>query len=95
MKVKIIILLIVFAITICAPFKINAHYNTGNKTTSILTLDVCQAAGASLSAQGDIPCVLGCPCTLSLFESGSKYAAANSVFNPFLLPFQQERPPKA
>ncbi len=95
MKVRILIVLIVFTMTICAPFKINVHFNPGNRTASILTLDVCHAAGTALSAQADVPCVLECPCALSLIESSFMYAAANSVFTPFLMAFQQERPPKA
>jgi len=94
MKVKVLIVLIVFAMTIVAPFKINVNFHPGNKTASILTLDVCDGSGSALSARADIPCVLECPCALSLIESSFKYVAANSVFTPFLIAFQQERPPK-
>ena len=95
MKVKILIVLIVFTMTICSPFKINVHFKPGNKTASILTLDVCHASGTALSAQSDIPCVLECPRALSLFERSFIYAASNSAFTPFLIVFQLERPPKA
>jgi len=95
MKVRILIVLIVLTMTICAPFKINVHFNPGNKTASFLTFDACHASGTVLSAQADIPCVLERPCALSLFTSSFMYAAANSAFNPFLIAFQQERPPKA
>ncbi len=95
MKIKIFIVLTVFIITIFAPFKVNVNFNTASKTASILTLDICHASGAPLSAQVDVPCVLRCPCELSHFVSSLTYSAANSVFIPLLTGFRQERPPKA
>ncbi len=95
MKVKILIMLVALTMTICAPFTINFHFGPGNKTASFLTLDVCHASGTALSAQADIPGVLECPCALSLFENSFIYSAANFVFIPFLIVFQQDRPPKA
>ncbi len=95
MKVRMLIVLIVFTMSICTPFKINVHFNPGDKTASLLTLDVCHASGTAISGQADIPCVLAYPSSLSFFENSFMRQAANSVFIAFLIAFQQDRPPKA
>jgi hypothetical protein len=93
MKIRTLIALIAFVMTLCAPFQITVHSNPDNKTVSLLTLDVCHAAGAVLSAE-EIPCITECPCTLPLSESAFVYTTAPHVFNPLLTTFQQEHPPR-
>ncbi len=95
MKIKALIVLVAFFFSASLPLKITIHYDLYSKTTSLLTLNVCHAAGTALSAQADVPCVLQCSCALPVFEISVKHSVVNSVFNPYLSAFQLERPPKA
>ena len=90
MKIKALIVLIAVILSASLPLKITVHA----KNVSVITLDICHAAGAALSAQTDVPCVLQCPSALQVFEIGVRHAAVDSVFNTFRLSARLERPPK-
>lgn len=95
MKAKILIVLIVFTMTICAPFKLDFHFTRGNKSSPILTLDVCHASATVFSVQADIQYVPECSMSLPFFENSSVYTSANSVLTPLLVALRQDRPPEA
>ncbi len=95
MKIKTLLALIAFIITLCAPIQITLHSDPDKGTASLFTLNVCTVSGAVFSSQVDIPCVPGCPCILSLFENTFTYRDFSPVFSAFLITYQQERPPKA
>ncbi len=95
MKLKTLITLIVFIMTLCAPFQITSHPDHG-KTASLFTLDICHASGSACSLCKWISsCITEYPYTLALFESNCVYSTATPFFKPFLIAFQKERPPKA
>jgi hypothetical protein len=93
MKIKALIVLVVFFLTVVMPLRITFDFDRHNKTVSFLTLNVCHIAGAALSTQADVPYVMECCCELSLYKSIIKYSAADFIFNPLLLASLQERPP--
>jgi hypothetical protein len=95
MRTKTLLVLVTFALLICAPFKINVRFSPDKKNVSFFTLDICHASDAGLSIQTDILCALEYPQALRLFESTYSHIVIDSFFNLFLIPFQQEHPPKA
>lgn len=95
MKILITILLASFLMTVFVPVQINIQSDFDRKDVSLLTLDVCNASGSALSAHADLTFVCEGPCKLTACDAIRRYDFSNHVFTPFLVSFQQERPPKA
>lgn len=64
-------------------------------SAAIGTLDVCHSATPALASNGDMPCVSECPCRTCQPAQTAVASVENSLFNPFLIVLQDERPPKA
>lgn len=62
---------------------------------SIGTLDVCHGAAPALFTAGDTPCVHECPCNPVPPSSLGTPAIAAPSFKPFLIAYQDERPPQS
>jgi hypothetical protein len=62
---------------------------------SIGSLDVCNSSTPAVSARGDMPCVNECPCQSLPLARIASVEIEKTPFRPFLIAFQDERPPKA
>lgn len=68
---------------------------TNNSQSSIFALDVCTPLNSAATANADMPSLHECMCSLTPSASTSFYIALNPVFNPFIIAFQEDRPPRA
>ncbi len=94
MRWQSIILLLALVLSIAAPPALPIMAAQGGQT-EIGTLDVCHTATPALSSHGDMPCINVCmnqplPQGLSTVS-----VVAPSLFKPFCIAFQDERPPKS
>ncbi len=94
MKWQAIIVLAAIALSIVIPPSLPLVTENGAQA-SIGTLDICHSAIPALSSSGEMPCVGECPCLPSPLSRTEILHTADLSFKPFLIPFQDERPPKA
>ena len=66
-----------------------------NSQPSIFALDVCTPLNSAATSNADMPSIHECMCSLAPSASTSFYIALNPVFNPFIIAFQKDRPPRA
>ncbi len=94
MKWQAIIVLMAIALGIMLPPAVPLVSDTGARA-SIGMLDVCHASVPALSCGGEMPCVGECPCLPSPLALTAIFQAVDPSLKPSLIPFQDERPPKA
>ena len=77
------------------PVYLNAPQVPAGEDVSLFSLDVCDAAGRSLSLQSaDMPLVSERPSEPVSYGSTALHKIDNPSFIPFLIAFQLERPPR-
>ena len=63
--------------------------------TMIGALDICHSATPTLSSSGNMPCMQERTCHLLPLALQETSEIEHSLFKPLIIPFQDERPPKA
>ncbi len=94
MKWQAIIILAAIALSSVIPPSLPLLSYNGTQA-AIGTLDVCHSAIPALSSSGEMPCVGECPCLPSPLSRTEVLHTSNPLGKPYLIPFQDERPPKA
>lgn len=94
MKIISFLILIGICFSLFAPVTIVHSYTGPSNTAYLLTLNVCDHAGTGVVSNFDVPCVLECPCKLSVFENGQSHEIYRPSFTPLLVSNQTERPPR-
>ena len=94
MKTASILILLAFAIAVIIP-NVTILDVTNNNQPAILTLDVCSPLNSATTANADMPSLYECMYSLTPLASTSFYTTVNSVFNPLIIAFQEDRPPRA
>jgi len=88
-------MLILLALVISAMIpNIAITYAATDNETMIVTLDVCSPLSSAATANADMPSLHECMCSLTPLASTSSYTTANPIFNPFIIAFQEDRPPR-
>ena len=87
-------MLLAFAITAIIP-PVTIVDVTNSDQPSIFALDVCTPLNSAVTANADMPSLHECMCSLAPPASASFYIALNPVFNPFIIVFPEDRPPRA
>jgi len=93
MKWQACIVLLAIALSIVLPPSLPFLSDRG-AMAAIGTLDVCHSATPALSSNGDMPCLNHCASLPLPFEQKTVAEIARSLFQPFFIAFQDERPPK-
>lgn len=94
MKTGSILVLLALVITAIIP-PVTILDVTNNDQPSIFALDVCTPLNSAAAANVDMPSLHECMCSLAPSASTSFYIALNPVFNPFIIVFPEDRPPRA
>lgn len=94
MKIKAIFILLIVFMSILSPFSI--HINLAdNDTPALFTLNVCHASDAPLSGSADLPCLYESPINHPIPVLLGNLETHHQTFIDLLIPFQEEKPPKA
>ena len=89
-----VLVLFALIISLATPvFAITSAVSSGG-TTIILTLDVCNSSGSSVSTNHDMPSICECTCKIVPLEFAGFHRILKPFFSPLLIPSQEERPPK-
>ena len=94
MKVKALIVLSAFAMTLFMPFQITLHTTADRNDAPLLTLDVCHAAGSSMFVQADMAFLYECYFELSISKNSWSYEIPVLPYRCLLVVLQKERPPR-
>ena len=94
MKTGSILALLALVITAIIP-PVTIHDVTNNDQPSIFALDVCTPLNSAAAANANMLSLHECMCSLASPASTSFYIALNPVFNPFIIVFPEDRPPRA
>jgi len=92
MKTGSLLLLAVLCLSLVSPLTI--HLASAGQEEHFVTLDVCHATDASLSANADSPALFESPCRSVTLEFAGFHEPGSIVFIPYLSSLQQERPPR-
>jgi len=94
MRLKALIVLIALITSILTPVSFGV-YSVDNKTTVIVTLDLCSAAaGHAVSVNTESAVIYESPCRLVQLMFAGFYDSNEPAFNQFLLAFLREHPPR-
>lgn len=93
MRLQTVIILLAIALSIVVPPSLPFAISDGGRA-SIGILDVCHSATPALFSNGDMPCINVCPCRPLPLALENVTEIAPSPRKPFLLAYQDERPPK-
>jgi hypothetical protein len=93
MKIRAAIMVVALLLSLAAPLSI--HISATNSAPVLVSLDVCDAAGTTLSLNADIPAIQERP--IVLVESALSGYVVPPVPDCFssVLPAREERPPEA
>ncbi len=94
MKTGSILVLLALVITAILP-PVTILDVTNNDQLSIFALDVCTPLNSAAATNADMPSLHECMCSLAPSALISFYIALNPVFNPFIIIFPEDRPPRA
>jgi hypothetical protein len=94
MRWQAVIVLLAIMLSIIVPPSLPMTISHGSQT-SIGILDLCHSSAPALSTSGDMPCMNECPCQSLPLARSAAGAIGQPPFKPFLIAFQDERPPKA
>ena len=89
-----LILLIAIFVSIVTPFMPDISYSPDKGMSIMFTLDVCHAASPSLSVNTEMPVIYECPCKHAPLAFMGFYETSNPIFNPFMISYPIEQPPK-
>jgi len=94
MRMKAIIILLAIMLSIVLPPSL--PYTISHEgQASIGILDVCHSTTPALSSNGDMPCINGCPCNPLPLALQDTMKIVPLLSKPFLISYQDERPPKS
>lgn len=93
MKLITTLTVIVLILTVCAPAQVSV-LRSPHSATSLLTLDVCNPAGAALSAHAEVPILPEDRYSILFTDVNAAYISDNHILNSSLLSFPHKRPPK-
>lgn len=65
-----------------------------NNQSLIFTLDVCSPLSSAATANADMPSLHECMYSLTPLASTNFYTIVNPIFNPLIIAFQEDRPPR-
>jgi hypothetical protein len=94
MKAGAFLVMAILVVSMISPLSIHVTASSDDNS-HIFTLDICNASGNALSVIGSMPVIHECPCKLCMLEFAGFYRIPESLFTPFFIPFQQDRPPRA
>jgi hypothetical protein len=94
MKWQAVMVLLAIGLSIAVPPSFTVPSDHGNHAM-IGNLDVCHQDAPALSANGSMPCVHQCLCDYQPSLQDTIVNIVNPRIKPFLLAFQDERPPKS
>jgi hypothetical protein len=94
MRMKAVIVLLAIAVSIIVPPSL-PFTSSHSGHASIGILDVCHSAMPALSSNGDMPCITGCPCDPLPLVLEDIASLTLPLSKPFLISYQDERPPKS
>lgn len=93
MRTGSILILLAFVISAIIP-NVTILDVTNNNQPATFTLDVCSPLNSAATANADMPSLHECMCSLTPLASTNFYTTVNSVFNPLIIAFQEDRPPR-
>ncbi|GEM_PF-5310143 len=93
MRLKALILLLMFFMVVLMPVSINLTLTQDG--TYIVSLDICKTAKGASSINSDHQYIVLSYKPLSYYPCCELYEIATPVFNPLLLPIRLEKPPRA
>jgi hypothetical protein len=93
MKWQAAIVLLAIVVSIIVPPSLSLTVAHG-KQAAIGALDVCHSATPALSSHGDMPCMHESPRRFLPLSQNKTAEITIPPFAPFLMAFQDERPPK-
>lgn len=93
MKTAAFLILAMLVLSMTSPLSLHVPFSSDHNSR-ILTLDICDASGSALSVNGGMPVIPECPCKLCPLEFNGFHWIADTLFTPFFIPFQQDRPPR-
>ncbi|MEK6672261.1 MAG: hypothetical protein AABY42_02160 [Nitrospirota bacterium] len=94
MRLVNLVLLIVIFVSIITPFLPDISYSPDKGMSVIFTLDVCHASSPSLSVNTEMPTIYECPYRHVPLAFMGFYETSNPIFNPFIISYPIEKPPK-
>ena len=92
MRLASALILVIICFSVLSPASIVSPCS-GNTAESIQTLDVCHSKIAG--ANPELPYISECPCNPLPFSQNAVSETVNPLCRPFLITFQDERPPKS
>jgi hypothetical protein len=93
MKLQAVIVLLAIALGVAVPPAL-PMMAVGGGEAEIGVLDLCHAGAPALSSNGDIPCMNECPCRPLPLSKNRVCAVPTPRCKPFIIAYQDERPPK-
>jgi hypothetical protein len=87
----VIVLLAIVAGAIVPP---SFSLTVGHGDQAIGTLDLCHSGTPAISSNGDMPCVNECECRPLPLSQYRTFIIPTPRCKPFLIAYQDERPPK-
>lgn len=87
----IVLLAVAFGVIVPPLIPMAAH----DESLMIGNIDVCNSAVPALSSNGEMTCMHECPCKEGPVPVIVNAEQIDQIFTHFLLPSQNERPPKA
>jgi len=94
MKISSVMIIAALVISIFAPFTAHIPISRADEAKFFVSLDVCNASGAFMSANADSPLLHECSFNPALFEFAEYIETSNLSFTPSLYFVQLERPPR-
>jgi hypothetical protein len=91
---KAVIILLAIMLSIVLPPSLPYTISHGEEA-SIGILDVCHSGTPALSSNGDMPSINGCPCNPLPLALQDTMKIEPLLSKPFLISYQDERPPKS
>ncbi len=91
-KTKTIFILVTLVVSIISPLTV--HISVSLNGTFLLNLDVCSAAGHALSTNQDMPYLYENQFRFPVLVFTDLVKDSNPSFNPVLIAFQKEHPPR-
>ncbi len=95
MKGTALIVLVVLVATALSPLAILALPVAGSNQPALGMLDVCHQASPALTPVGEMPCLGQAPCSAVPALLVSSFVPENTFFVHYLIPSQDDRPPRA
>lgn len=92
MRVKTVIVLVAIAFSVLSPLSL--HLVVSHGQASLEAFDVCHAATPAIASNGDMPCLNETSCFPCQSAQVDVVRIVKPLFRPFVLIFQEERPPK-